>query len=206
MSQIGRNIVVYGPTGSGKTTVARSIARSVGVPHIELDAIFWLPEWVSKSWEQFRDDVSVVLSENADGWVSDGNYSHLRDLILPLADTVVWLRLPFIVVYWQLLRRTVTRSWNGEVLWGNNRESWRKAFLSRDSLLLYLIRTWRRHHRGIGRDLKEIPNQATVIELHSTKEIEVFLAAIRPTTDSSSWTMPHPPCYKLSCSDARKDA
>ena len=178
MSQVGCRVVVYGPAGSGKTTIAGKIARAIGVPHIELDAIFWLPEWVSKSWEQFREDVSIALNNNPGGWVCDGNYSHVRDLILPMADTVVWLRLPFRVVFWQLLRRTVIRSRSGELLWGYNRESWRKAFLSRDSLLLYVIRKWRRHRRLIERDIREIPNQASVIMLRSIEEIEDFLTSL----------------------------
>jgi len=98
MSQIGRRIVVYRPTGSGKTTIASEIAQSIGVPHIELDAIFWLPDWLEKSVEQFRDDVLAVIDKNPGGWVCDGNYSRVRDVILPQADTVVWLRLPFRVV------------------------------------------------------------------------------------------------------------
>ncbi|UCH43632.1 MAG: AAA family ATPase [Dehalococcoidales bacterium] len=180
MSEVGSRIVVYGPAGSGKTTVAASIAGSIGIPHIELDAIFWLPDWVSKSWEQFREDVSIVLAQYPEGWVCDGNYSHVRDLVLPMADTVIWLRLPFPVVFWQLLRRTVSRSVKKEVLWGNNYESLRLAFFSRDSLLLYVIRRWRRHQRLIKRDLKEIPNQARVIELHSAKEIEALLNTLGP--------------------------
>jgi len=45
MIDVGRRVAVYGQTGSGKTTVAARIARCLGVPHIELDAIHWLPGW-----------------------------------------------------------------------------------------------------------------------------------------------------------------
>ena len=107
--RIGHRVVVYGQTCSGKTTVARSIAQSIGVPHIELDAIFWMPQWVSRPLEQFRAEVSAVLSSHTGGWVCDGNYSRVRDLILPLADTAVWLRPPFRVIFWRLLKRTIVR-------------------------------------------------------------------------------------------------
>jgi len=186
MSQIGRRIVVYGPAGSGKTYVAARIAQTIGVPHIELDALFWLPEWEEKSLEQFRDDVSAAINENAGGWVCDGNYGRVRDIILPQADTVVWLRLPFYVVFWQLLKRTVTRSWKGDILWGYNRESWRQSFLSRDSLLLYVIKNWGRHIKKIEQDLKEIPHQALFVELRSVNDTEEFLATLMPATDSTS--------------------
>ena len=178
MVKIGRRIVVYGPTGSGKTAVASRIARYVGVPHIELDAVFWLPQWTEKPVEEFRADVSTLLSNHTDGWVFDGNYSRVRDLILPLADTVVWLRPPLRVAFWRLLKRTVVRNWKQEPLWGTNRESWRGAFLSRDSLLLYQMTHWRRTQERIGRALKEIPHQVSVLELRSVPQIEAFLASL----------------------------
>ena len=186
MFQIGRRIVVYGPTGSGKTTIARDIARSINVPHVELDAVFWMPEWEEKSLEQFRHDVSAVLDVNTDGWVCDGNYGRVRDLTLPLADTVVWLRLPFWLVFWLLLKRTITRAWKKDILWDTNRESWRQSFLSRDSLFLYVIKNWRRYTRKMSQDLKEITHQASVIELRSLREIEVFLANLTHAPDSTS--------------------
>ena len=107
MNEIGRRIVVYGAACSGKTTVAGSIAEKINVPHIEIDAIYWLPGWEEKPLEEFRADLSDALSQNPDGWVCDGNYSRVRDLTLPFADTVVWLRPPFRVAFWRLLKRTV---------------------------------------------------------------------------------------------------
>lgn len=184
VSEIGRHIVVYGPAGSGKTFVALKISRLIGVPHIELDSLFWLPEWQEKSLEDFRNDVSTIIDENPGGWVFDGNYGRVRDLILPLTDTVIWLRLPFRVVFWNLLKRSVTRMWKKDVLWGTNRESWRGMFFSRDSLLLYVIRNWKRYRQKISQDLNEMPHHATVIELHSLKEVESFLTNSVSNIDS----------------------
>jgi len=170
--------VVYGPTGSGKTTVAARIAECIGVPHIELDAIFWLPDWTKKSPEEFRAEVGALLDGYRDGWVCDGNYSALREFTLPQADAVVWLRLPFRVTFWRLLKRTVSRAWTREPLWGTNRESWRLSFLSRESLLLYAIRGRRRHLRGITQTLNEVSHKAEVYELRSAREAEDFLEKV----------------------------
>ena len=183
MFKIGRRIVVYGPTGSGKTTMAGSIAQSIRVPHIELDAIFWTPDWVSKPDEEFRAEVSAVLSSHSDGWVSDGNYRRVRGLVLPLVDTVVWLRLPFRVVFSRLLKRTVSRAWSGEILWGTNREPWRRAFLSRDSLLLYAVTHWCRHHEAISQALEQTTQRALVLRLHSVHEVEEFVVSLPPAVD-----------------------
>jgi len=184
MVKIGRRIVVYGPTGSGKTVIASRIAQSIGLSHIELDAVFWTPQWVQKPLEEFRAEVSTLLSTCTGGWVCDGNYRWVRDLTLPLADTVVWLRPPYRVAFWRLLKRTIIRCWKRELLWGTNRESWRKAFLSCDSLLLYQVTHWRRHHEGTKRVLGEISHQVLVLELRSVREIEVFLLSLSSVADN----------------------
>ncbi|HEY32626.1 MAG TPA: hypothetical protein G4O10_05930 [Dehalococcoidia bacterium] len=183
MLNIGRRVVVYGTTGSGKTTVAARIAQCLGVPHIELDAIFWLPDWTEKPREEFRAEVGALLEGCQDGWVCDGNYSALRGLTLPQTDAVVWLRLPFWVTFWRLLKRTISRAWTKETLWGTNRESLWQAFFSRDSLLFYAIRSRRRHRRGINQSLSEIPHQAKVYELYSTREVEEFLTSLHSEWD-----------------------
>ena len=181
MVKIGRHVVVYGPTGSGKTTVAARIAQSIGVLHIELDAIFWKPNWTKTPLEQFRTDVSSALADYPDGWVCDGNYQHVRDLTLPLADTVVWLRPPFRIAFWWLLKRTVARARTHELLWGTNRESWWQSFFSRGSILLYQMTHWRRTLRRTKHVLQEIPHQASALELRSVKEINEFLVSLDST-------------------------
>ncbi len=172
---IGRRIAVRGPTGSGKTTVARQLGHRLGLPVIELDALFHQPNWEPTPEEEFRQKVLDALGKCPDGWVCDGNYGMVRDIVLPRADTVVWLRLPFRVAYWRLLKRTISRAWTKEPLWGTNYESWRMTFLSRDSILLWGVSHWRAHFRNLQRDLEEIPHQAILIELRSTREVGDFL-------------------------------
>ncbi len=180
MTEIGRHVVICGPACSGKTTVAESIARKINLPHIEIDAIYWLPGWEEKPLEEFRADLSAALSRSLDGWVCDGNYSRVRDLTLPFADTVVWLRPPFRVAFWRLLKRTIARCIDRKPLWGTNYESWRQSFFSRDSLILYQITNWRRYDKKIIQDLENISHHAKVIRLHSSHEVEAFLASILP--------------------------
>ena len=38
-------ILVMGVSGSGKTTYARKLASQLNVPHIELDTLYWGPDW-----------------------------------------------------------------------------------------------------------------------------------------------------------------
>jgi adenylate kinase family enzyme len=172
-----RRIAVYGPSGSGKSTFARELAARLGLPHIELDAIVHSrPDWDDLPVEEFRSAVREVVAENCGGWVIDGNYSPVRDLVLPHADTAVWLRLPFRVVYPRLIRRSLRRMWSRELLWGVNRESFRIGFLSRESILLWGITNWRPHHTKTRAALREAKDRGThIVVLRTAREVEAFL-------------------------------
>ncbi len=176
---VGRRIVVFGPSGSGKSTLARNIGERLALPVIELDALFHRPNWEETPVDEFRAKVLGALDGHSDGWVCDGNYGKVRDITLSRADTAVRLRLPFRVVYWRLFRRTVTRAWTKESLWGTNHESWRLSFLSRDSILLWGLTHWRAHHRGIDHALATIPHRANVIDLRSSGEVDRFLERLK---------------------------
>ena len=73
---------VCGLSGSGKTTVARHLARILRVPHVELDALHWRhrPDWGMPSDEEFLPDVRQATA--GDAWVVEGNYSRSRDIYL----------------------------------------------------------------------------------------------------------------------------
>ncbi len=162
---------MIGPTGSGKTTFARALAAKLGVPHIELDALFWQPHWVESSADELRARVEPDLAH--DGWVVDGNYSgKLGTLVLDHADEIVWLDLPLRTTWPRLLRRTVRRLCTREVICGANRESFRQAFLSRESILLYSLRTYRRTRVSRA----EWTGGYRVVRLRSTREVERYLA------------------------------
>ena len=176
---------MYGPSGSGKSTFARELGRRLALPVVELDAVFHSrPHWNDLTRDEFRAAVSEILEREQGGWVIEGNYATVRDLILPRADTVVRLRLPFRIVYPRLVRRTLTRGMRRELLWGVNRESLRMALLTRDSMLLWGITNWRKGTRKTTADIASIPHSARVVELRSPRAVRAFLAHARlPTGD-----------------------
>ena len=96
----GQRVAVHGATGSGKTAFARRLGEILGLTTLELDALFWQPNWLQTPQAEFRDKVEAALYANPDGWVCDGNYtSALGNLVRSRADTVIWLRLPLPVSY-----------------------------------------------------------------------------------------------------------
>ena len=172
-----RRIVIYGPSGSGKSTLGRELAAALGVPPIELDAVFHSrPDWNDIPVEEFRERLLQALDEADTGWVADGNYhSMVGDVLLPRAELAVWLRLPFLVVYPRLVRRTLRRMATNEVLWGVNRESFRRGFLSRESILLWGITNWRQHRTS------------TRAQLRAAKAAGVRVVVLRRPGDVERW-------------------
>ncbi|HOU15824.1 MAG TPA: adenylate kinase [Anaerolineae bacterium] len=174
---IGRRIVVIGTTCAGKTTLARDLGERLRVPHVELDALHWGPNWTPAPTETFRAAVAEALSGEA--WTTDGNYSKAQDIIWGRADTLIWLDYAFPVILWRLITRTLRRVVTREPLWHGNQETWRGAFFSRDSLFMWAITT---HHKRRQRTLQRLQDLAyqhlTVVRLHSPKATRAWLEQI----------------------------
>lgn len=173
----GRRISVVGTSGSGKTTTASLIARRLGIDHIELDALHWEPNWAEAALEVFRERVSQALS--GETWVVDGNYNKTRDIVWNRADTVVWLDYTLPVILRQLVQRTMRRSLTQEELWGGNRETLSKALFSRESILLWALKTYRRRKREYPTLLSQ-PEYAhlKLVRLRSPRETREWLSTL----------------------------
>ena len=176
-TECGQRIAVVGTTGSGKTTLARQISRRLAIPHVELDALHWGPNWTSPPVELFRERVAQALS--GDTWVVDGNYGKVRDIVWSRADTVVWLDYALPVIMGRLLWRTLGRIIGREELWNENREDFRAQFLSRDSLFLWALRTYPRRRREYPL-LFRTPEHAhlKVVHLRSPRAERAWLASL----------------------------
>jgi len=137
-------IAVHGSTGSGKTTLANALARRLGVPHVELDALHWDPGWSEAPLDVFRDRAAAALPPDG-RWIVDGNYRVVREIVWGRADTLLWLDYSFPLVLWRLLRRTLWRGLASVELYNGNRESLWTHLFTRDSLFLWLLKShWRR--------------------------------------------------------------
>ena len=67
----------------------------------------------------------------------------------------------------------------GEVLWGVNRETFRKGFLSRDSILLWGITNWREHRRSTRAQLRKAKERGIPVEvLRTPREVTAWREAI----------------------------
>lgn len=174
-SPLGRRISVVG--NGGKSTLSIALTVKTGLTFIELDALFWKPNWEESSPEELIEKVIQAIDDAPDGWIADGHYwSRLGDTVLGRADMVVWLDLPWRVMFWRTLRRSFQRAWDKNKICGDNTESWRKLF-STDSLWWYWLTNRKTFSQRRQRLASLLPDSIPVIRLTSAKELNSFYEA-----------------------------
>jgi adenylate kinase family enzyme len=172
-------VVVVGTTGSGKTTLGRRLAAVLGVPHVELDALHWEPDWTEAPDGVLAARLAEVLAAAPDGWVVDGNYlTTTESLTWAHADTAVFLDFALPVILVRLTRRTIRRSRTQEELWSGNRERL-GMLVSRDSLLWWAVKTHRRNRRRYSARMRD-PAWAHVhvVRLRSVAAVDRYVASL----------------------------
>jgi len=114
-------VAIFGTSGAGKTTLARMLAETSHLRHIEVDGIFHQANWMPLDDATFLARVDELTK--APRWVTDGNYSTVRPLIFQRADTILWLDYDRSVTTRRVILRTLKRALTREVLWNGNREA-----------------------------------------------------------------------------------
>jgi adenylate kinase family enzyme len=176
-----KKINVVGTSGSGKSTFARRLGEAIGQPHIEMDKVFWGPNWAMPKDEDFFANLRKAL-EGKDGWVLDGNYTRTIPIKWEKVDLVIWLDISFPRTFFQALKRALHRSWTGRELWEGtgNRETFTKTFLSKESILLWTWNTYGPVKEKYERMLAD-PKYSHVkfLRLRGHGEAEAFLEKLR---------------------------
>jgi len=166
--------VVVGTSGSGKTTFARKLAAVLDIPCMELDSFHWGPNWTPRPLDEFVQAVEQAASDRA--WVMDGNYSAVRPIVWSRATHVIWLNFDRTTVFGRILRRSLWRTVSREKLWSGNRESFRRTFFSRDSILVWSMATFSKNRARYGA-LREDPDCAHLAwhEVRTPSNADVLL-------------------------------
>lgn len=174
--------VVIGTSGSGKSTLARELAQAVGAPYVELDGLYWQADWTPKHQKAFIEDVEQAT--RGEHWVVDGNYSAARPTVWSRATQVVWLNFSRTVVFPRIIGRTIRRTVLREPLWHGNRESFRKAFFSKESILLWAFATYPKNRTKYAA-LRDDAAYAHLQwhELGTPHEARQFIAGVRHSAD-----------------------
>ncbi len=179
-----RRVWVVGSCGTGKTTVARRVAQALGTQSAHVDDYIWLPGWKLRERAEMLKLVERRLA--GDAWVMEGNLRAKAKRLWAIADRadlIVWLDLPFRVTFWRLVRRSFRRALFRQPCCNGNYETFRHAFWSSNSILLYAFQT-RRLRSTMYPDLL---SQRSHIRLRSVAQVEGWLAALEIERSQSSF-------------------
>ena len=168
-------ILVYGVTGSGKTSLAERISARTGIPWHSVDELTWEPEWVPVPDAEQRRRIEALCA--GERWVLDTAYRRWLDVPLARVELIVALDFPRWVSLSRLIRRTAVRTLYGRRVCNGNRESLRHTF-SRDSIVLWHFRSFSRKRRRI-RSWEADPTAPDVVRLTSPRQAERWLAGLQ---------------------------
>ncbi|MFH6782810.1 MULTISPECIES: hypothetical protein [Methylobacterium] len=99
-------VFVTGPTGSGKTTLARSLSRHTGLPIHSLDDIHWVPHpGADRRREPAERSAILDRVVQAEAWIIEGVQFKWTDGALERADLFVVLDVP----RWRSVARILRR-------------------------------------------------------------------------------------------------
>ena len=107
LENLGRRIVIMGPTNSGKSTLAVALGKKLDIPAVHLDQLRHLPH---TNWEQRPDAEFAALHDEAimtPAWVMDGGYSKLAPQRFERATAIVVVTDNLVTRYRRYFRRSL---------------------------------------------------------------------------------------------------
>lgn len=182
MMRAPKRIAVIGSAGSGKSTVAATLARSLGLPLIHLDEHYYRAGWEPLSMSEWRSVHDELVAGAA--WVMDGNYKSTLPARLRATDTVVFLDSPGWLCLWRVLVRRLR--WLGRRAPGMADGCVERLDRRTPQFLRYVWgypRTMRPQVLGL---LADRAHGAQVVHLASRGQVRRFLAALPPAAGGLS--------------------
>jgi adenylate kinase family enzyme len=100
-----RRVLVIGPGGAGKSTLANQLGELLKIEVLHLDQFYWHPGWIETPKPEWLKTVEGLLRRDA--WIMDGNYSGTLDVRLQACDTVIFLDMARTLCLWRVMKRAI---------------------------------------------------------------------------------------------------
>ena len=155
-------INVLGTAGSGKSTFSKRLVEKLNVPYIQMDELFWKSNWTESSDEELFPKLEKALS--SDDWVLDGNHTRTIPIKWKRVQMVVYLDLPFHIVLYRVIKRSLIRGFKNEKRWAGNRETIWKQFFTHENRERFEVNSKSSEYSHIK-----------FVRLRSMKEVEHFV-------------------------------
>ena len=107
-----QRIHIFGASGSGVTSLAKSIAFETGYHHLDTDDFFWIrtdpPFRIVRERAERQEHLRQALMKT-DSWVLSGSLCGWGDFAIPMFDLVVFLWVPSDIRMQRLRKREIDR-------------------------------------------------------------------------------------------------
>ncbi len=170
-----KRITIIGNAAGGKTTLARQLGASTGLPVFHIDSIQFLPSLEIRPLDETRAELRKIMSQEF--WILDGLGPF--DLLIDrfkASDIVIFLDLPIWQHYFWYLKRQVTSLWRprSELPPGSHEFGFQRT--------KKVLKTMRGIHEKMRPELLRILNSpehsSKLIHLKAVKDISSFRTKI----------------------------
>jgi adenylate kinase family enzyme len=174
-----KKVILIGSPGAGKSTFSKKMAKLTGLPLYHLDALYWKPNWVETSKDEWDEKLRNLVLKPA--WILDGNYGRTLEIRIKAADTIIWLNKPRMLCIWRVIKRRLTNF--GRVRSDMGEDCVEKLRLNSDFLkfLLYIWRFPKKSGQNLEERLHKFAGEGTgkkVIILRADLEAESYLTLL----------------------------
>ena len=157
-----KKVIVIGCSGSGKSTVSRTLHNKTGIPLYHLDMMYWNADKTTVEKSVFLERLFAVLEK--DEWIIDGNYGSTMELRMVACDTVIFLDYPLDVCLDGIrARRGKPRS---DMPWIETEE---------DAEFIEFIKSYNEQQKPKVLELLEKYDDKNIIILRSREQADAFL-------------------------------
>lgn len=167
-------ILVYGVTGSGKTTTAERISKATGLPWYAVDDLTWEPGWVSVDEDEQRRRITKICAQ--DEWILDHAYGAWLDIPLARVELIVGLDYPRWLSLSRLVRRTLARMIDKKPICNGNYQTVRRM-LTRDSIIGWHFRSFARKRERM-RAWETDPNAPDILRFEAPSELDAWISGL----------------------------
>ena len=107
LADLGRRVMVNGPSNAGKSTLADAMARKLGTPVVHLDRLSHEEHgtWIPRAKPEFHALHEAAIAEET--WVMDGNYTDIMPPRFARATGVVVIDDHYLRRYLRYFNRTL---------------------------------------------------------------------------------------------------